>query len=96
MAGTTASRAGEGAKMEILIAIIAWMFILAVLLICPAISYKIAQRKGRHAWGCAILSLFFGPLGIMFTMLLSESTEHQLRKELEIRQALRDLEGERD
>lgn len=53
----------------------AWLFA------CPVIAYRMAMRKGRNAWGCAAIGFVFGLLGILFVMLLSDSTEMRLEKE---------------
>jgi hypothetical protein len=48
------------------------VFIILVCVVCAIIGAGIGERKGQRSAGFA-LGLFFGPIGVLFTLLLSDA-----------------------
>lgn len=55
------------------------LFYIALPLICSIISYIIAHKKGRCAWGWALVSLFIPPL--IFIIFLLNPTQKVMERE---------------
>ena len=63
--------------------------------LCGFLGRKIAVDRGRSAGVGLLVGLIFGVLGLLaLWLLLGESTEHKVLKEMELRRRMCELEGD--
>ncbi len=68
---------------------------LGLWVLCGFLGRKIAVDRGRSAGVGLLVGLIFGVLGLLaLWLLLGESTEHKVLKEMELRCRMRELEGD--
>ena len=61
--------------------------------LCGFLGRKIAVDRGRSAGVGLLMGLIFGVFGLLaLWLLLGESTEHKVLKEMELRRRMRELE----
>ena len=69
------------------------LFFLGLWALCGFLGRKIAVDRGRSAGVGLLMGLIFGVFGLLaLWLLLGESTEHKVLKEMELRRRMRELE----
>ncbi len=62
--------------------------------VCAIVSAAIADGKGRNPFGGFFYGLIFGVLGVIITLLMKPSLEHQAQHELDLEEAKNRLRDE--